>query len=238
MTTVNASKVALSPAFCKGNINITSMNLKNIPFISNCMHKAFYGCTALTSVTNINSNVVDMSSTFTGCNHLASAPTLPPKVKTLAGTMYKDTLNVGGTFANTAITAAPTIVASVTNMLGTFANCTSLVSAGIIPLGVTDMRFCYSGCNHITTAPTIPSSVTDVQNTYAGCTALTGDVMIMSSIITNATNCFAGTSATKNVYIPFTYANNVYTATYNSFIAAGYSTSGSQHGVTLKNLNS
>lgn len=237
MATVNASRVALSPAFCKGNTNITSIDLQNIPFVSNCMHKAFCGCTALTSVTNINGDVVDMSSAFAGCNSLTSVPSIPSKVKTLAGTVYKDTLNVGGTFADTPITAAPTIAASVTNMLGTFTNCRSLVSAGTIPLGVTDMRFCYSNCIHLTTAPIIPASVTNVYHTYYSCTNLTGDIMIMSPNITCANGCFTGTVSNKNVYIPFTYPNNVNTRTYNSFISAGYDNAGTLHGVYLKDLN-
>ena len=236
MTTVNASKVVLSPAFCKDNTNITSMDLSNAAFISNCMYKAFYNCTALNSVTNINSDVVDMSSTFTGCSNLTSVSSLPIRLKTLGGTVYKDTLNVGGAFANTALTAVPIIPSTVTNMLGTFANCTSLVSAGTIPSGVIDMRFCYMNCTNLTTAPTIPSSVSKMSYAFKGCVNLTGDIFIQSSEVKQAYRCFYDTSLTKNVYIPFKYANNVNTNTYNTFINEGYSPSGGLSGVYLKDI--
>lgn len=237
MITVNASSVFLSPAMCKENTNITSIDLKNTPFIGNCMHKAFYNCTALISVTNINSNVVDMSSTFTGCSNLTTVSTIPQKVKTLAGIMYKDTLNIGGAFSGTGIMIAPTIPGAVTNMLGTFSNCQALIDGGTIPSSVTDMRFCYSGCTNLTTIPTIPSSVTSVQSTYAGCTALSGKVFIESYNITDASNCFDGTSLRKYVYIPFKYANNTNSATYNAFIAAGYDIYGTKDGVSLKDIS-
>jgi hypothetical protein len=46
-----------------------------------------------------------------------------------------------------------------------------------------------------------------------------------------------GTTKTKNVYIPFTYENGVNTATYNSFISAGYNENGTNCGVYLKDIN-
>lgn len=237
MATVNASKVVLSPAIFEGNTNITSMDLQNTPFVGDCMYKAFYRASNLTAVTNINENVVDMTACFAGCSKLVSVPAVPPKVKTLAGTIYKDTLNIGGAFSGTKITSAPSVAATVTNMLGTYANCTSLTSAGTIPLGVTDTRYCYAGCTSLAAAPTIPSSVVNVSGMYSGCTALTGNVRIESNIITDATNCFSGTSTTKNVYIPFYSSGTTYSQTYNSFIAAGYKTDGSKEGVYLKDLS-
>ena len=52
----------------------------------------------------------------------------------------------------------------------------------------------------------------------------------------NARNCFNTTSLIKNVYIPFTYENGVNTATYNSFITAGYDEIGTTNGVYLMDI--
>ena len=77
-----------------------------------------------------------------------------------------------------------------------------------------------------------------MSGTFSHCENLTGNIYILSNRITNATDCFNMTSAIKNVYIPFTYSNNVPSATYNSFISAGYNTEGSGiYNVYLKDIN-
>ena len=73
--------------------------------------------------------------------------------------------------------------------------------------------------------------------TFAWCDNLSNDINIESEIITNASNCFEGTSLEKNVYIPFTYANGVNTLTYNAFKDAGYSNDTRKDGVLLIDIN-
>jgi hypothetical protein len=76
--------------------------------------------------------------------------------------------------------------------------------------------------------------------TFSHCENLQGTINVLSNQITNAWYCFYRTSLAKNVYIPFKYSNGVNSATFNSFVTAGYlyanGVSNTQHGVTVYNL--
>jgi hypothetical protein len=76
-----------------------------------------------------------------------------------------------------------------------------------------------------------------MNRTFYQCYNLTSDVVIHSENISDATNCFYGTSLDKNVYIPFTYSNGENTLTYNTFINI-YSTDPSNriNGVLLMDI--
>ena len=128
---------------------------------------------------------------------------------------------------------------SVTNMTNTFAGCKfTAVPISSIPETVVNMTGTFSGCDNLITAPIIPNNVESLELTFSNCTDLTGDINIRSAKISNATNCFSGTTNSKNVYIPFKDSSNNNTTTYNSFIAAGYNTSGTTNGVYLKDNSS
>ena len=140
----------------------------------------FSGCEALTTAPAIPSGVTSMWACFNGCTALTTSPTIPRGVT-----------RVGYCFAGcTSLTTAPTIPSSVTDMQSCFAGCTSLTTARTIPNGVTDMNSCFTGCTSLTTAPTIPSSVTDMSSCFASCTALTTAPTIPSSV-TDMSYCFA-----------------------------------------------
>ena len=140
----------------------------------------FSGCEALTTAPAIPSGVTSMWACFNGCTALTTSPTIPRGVT-----------RVGYCFAGcTSLTTAPTIPSSVTDMQSCFAGCTSLTTAPAIPNGVTDMNSCFTGCTSLTTAPTIPSSVTDMSSCFASCTALTTAPTIPSSV-TDMSYCFA-----------------------------------------------
>jgi hypothetical protein len=113
---------------------------------------------------------------------------------------------------------------NVINMASTFNGCSNLVNAPVIPNSVTDMSQTFYQCSNLVNAPEIPNSVDNMRNTFYRCYNLTGDIIIHSENILNCINCFKVTTLPKNVYIPFTYGNNVNTLTYNSFINAGYTT--------------
>lgn len=139
----------------------------------------------------------------------------------------------------TSLKSAPVIPNSVTDMSHTFAVCTNLTTAPSIPNSVTNMYDTFSHCNALVTAPTIPESVINMLGTFGDCTNLTGNIYIKSENVSNVrsgtiTSIFINTTLTKNVYIPFTYDNGVYTKTYNTFISAGYDTQGTKEGVYLK----
>ena len=140
----------------------------------------FSGCEALTTAPAIPSGVTSMWACFNGCTALTTSPTIPRGVT-----------RVGYCFAGcTSLTTAPTIPSGVTDMQSCFAGCTSLTTAPAIPNGVTDMNSCFTGCTSLTTAPTIPSSVTDMSSCFASCTALTTAPTIPSSV-TDMSYCFA-----------------------------------------------
>ena len=50
--------------------NITSVNLRNIPFTDNSMYQAFHNCTNLYQVEGISDSVSDMSQAFKNCESL------------------------------------------------------------------------------------------------------------------------------------------------------------------------
>ena len=234
MATVNVNSITINSTsgnygygpFYRNN-NITSVDLQYATWTNNSMVNAFAWCNKLTSVTNINSNVTNMSCAFGYCERLTDAPVIPNSVTNMAETfLYCPTLiNV------------PSISNSVINMYYTFSECENLVNVPSIPNSVTDMYATFERCSRLVTAPIIPNSVTSMYYTFYYCTNLSGSIYIYSENVRSAWACFEGTNALlqKNVYIPFKYANNVNTLTYNSFINAGYDTNGS-YGVWLRDI--
>lgn len=129
---------------------------------------------------------------------------------------------------------------NVTSMRHTFYGCRSLLEVPEISESTVNMHQTFYYCQNLLTAPVIPSSVTYMRHAFYYCRNLTGDILIYSDSITNAMNCFTGTSLDKNVYIPFNYANGKSSKTYNSFTTAGYGTDPNNrvNGVCLMDLAS
>lgn len=99
------------------------------------------------------------------------------------------------------------------------------------------MEEAFSGCASLISISNINEDVNNVAMAFYECPSLTGDIVFKNTEITDATNCFWATRLDKNVYIPFTYEDGTHTTTYNSFIAAKYTTDGSYEGVYLKDLS-
>ena len=135
-----------------------------------------------------------------------------------------------------------TIPNGVTNMSYTFRTCYNFNQNIQIPNSVTSMYQTFYWCANLNQNIQIPNSVTDMYATFFSCTNLQGTINVLSNQITNAVSCFSSTSLPKNVYIPFKYSNGVNSATFNSFVSAGYlyanGVSNNQHGVTVYDLNS
>lgn len=130
-----------------------------------------------------------------------------------------------GFINNTTIKHVSGLAATAVSMANCFQGCTNLISVDRIPDSFSAMQSCFSDCTNLVNAPSIPNSVTNMSYAFQNCTNLVGDIYIYSNQIMNAVNCFKGSDLYKTIYIPFTYANNEYTQTYNSFIAAGYNSS-------------
>ena len=90
---------------------------------------------------------------------------------------------------------APVIPASVTNMGGTFWNCTSLTNAPVIPAGVTNMQYAFYFCTSLVNAPVIPDGVTDMAGTFYNCKSLAG-TLICNANPTEYTDALMGTQIT------------------------------------------
>ena len=130
---------------------------------------------------------------------------------------------------------------NVTNMARSFYNCVNLNQNIQIPNSVTNMTSTFLDCYNLNQNIQIPNSVINMARTFDYCNNLQGTINILSDQITNANRCFYDTSLPKNVYIPFKYSNGVNSATFNSFVSAGYltadGTSTGQNGVTIYNYS-
>ena len=183
-TTYGVDTVIYNNCF-NNTASLVSVDLRDVPFVSNSMYDAFYNCRNLISVYNINPNVTNMRSTFYSCFNLNQNIQIP---------------------------------SSVTNMSSTF-----------------------ESCHNFNQNIQIPNSVTNMYWAFSYCLNFSKNVTILSNQITSADNLFYGTTKAKNVYIPFKYSNGVKSATFNSFVTAGYLTaagaSTGQNGVTMHDLN-
>ena len=183
----------------------------------------YCNCYALETIPTIPSGVTNMSYALARVRKMITSPTIPSSVTDITGCFT----------GCTNLTTTPTIPNSITNMYRTFDGCTKLQSVDSLPSSVSDMSMTFNGCSSLTQVVNIPTNVTNTANAFAGCTSLAGNLNILSNKITDASNMFAGTTATKSVYLYFYSSGTTKTQTYNALLAAGYGTSTFQHGVHL-----
>ena len=180
----------------KENKNIKYVDLGYAEFNNNDMSNAFYNCTELKYILNINENVTTMYKTFYRCNNLIKAPTIPNSVTNIEQT-FSTCINLvnapkipnsvsvmEGTFLGcTNLVNAPEIPNSVTIMGNTFRSCTKLVNVPTISNSVTNMYFTFYGCSNLVNAPVIPNSVTKMYYVFSGCSNLVNAPVIPNSVI-------------------------------------------------------
>ena len=159
-----------------------------------------------------------------------SIPTLPPQI---ANTVT----NMRGTFQNCTNLITMPDLSNCTDLKCldyAFCNCLSLVTTTTIPETVTEMCCTFENCTNLVNAPVIPNNVCRIDSLFEGCTNLTGNIYIMSERAnTIYGRSFQNTSLQKNVYFPYTYNNGVYTIAYNTFTNY-YDENGTTDGVYLK----
>ncbi len=222
-------------------------NLTSTPDLSKFsrLDYAFYECINLTTINgNFNPNITSLAQTFYFCTNLTGVvPPIPAGVTNIMQsftgskiTSYSFSQNNSPVYMGYAfINCKDLVTADVNNATDldqTFSGCTSLISCtGTINPGCTNMYGTFTGCTSLTTIPEIPVAITNMEYTFSGCTALHGNIIIRSSEVSNITNIFAGTQATKYVYIPYN------STTYNTFIAAGYDENGTKEGVYLRDIS-
>ena len=176
---INSTYNSYGPLWNRPTIN--SVNLCNVPWSGQSMVNAFYGCTALTFVNNMNSNVTNMSGTFRECQRLINVPAIPNGVTDLSYTYYN--------CAELAV--VPSIPSSVTNMAACFSGVLRMIYPPIIPNSVANVTDCFSRCTSLLSAPTLPDGITSLVNTFRNCVSMTTVDSIPNSV-TNMANSFNG----------------------------------------------
>lgn len=233
------------------NLDYAFRGLQNIRTVTNLpnttisMTNTFNSCKNLVSVT-IPNGVKSLTNTFSGSG-IVNPPTIPNSVINMIYTFWLSSLNtcpqipnsvkyMDGTFSNTNIVESAHLPDSIISADGIYWN-TRINKVYNFPKKIENMDNMFGHCRQMNcTIPEIPESVTNMSQSFLNCLSLSQDVKIFSEEVVNATNCFYGTSLTKNVYIPFTYVNGVNTTTYNTFTSAGYDTTGTTSGVYLKDI--
>ena len=179
-----------------------SVDLNNVPFKNNSMDYAFHNSSNLTTVTNINENVINMNQTFVQCINLENAPTIPNSVTDMGGTFTyclklknidlnncTNLVNMSGTFESCRdLVNAPVIPNSVVDMSGTFLYCHNIIDAPVIPENVTNMANTFFGCENLANISSIPNSVTNMYGTFYDCKNL-----VNIPVIPNSVNDMSGT---------------------------------------------
>ena len=219
------------------NINyLRTINLIYEDWTNNSMDNAFRNCSNLYKVQQINENIVSMVNTFENCVNLVNAPELPNSVENISHifdncvklknvTIPNSVQDMSYAFNNCIdITITPELPNSLTNMSYAFSNCVNIPVMPIIPDTTIDMSGAFYNCSNIKNFQDITIGVTNLYQAFENCVKLEGNLKIYSSTITNAYNCFDGTTLDKNIFIQFKYANYEDTDTYKSFINAGYGT--------------
>lgn len=229
-------------------------NLLTTPIIPDSvinMSRAFNGCSNISIPVAIPNSVTDISHAFENASSMTAIPAIPDSVTNTvyafngcssATNCYSNYMNnvtdVTGTFQGTGLDTVTMNFPNATNSVNTFAQSTALRIATINAPKTTNTVNMFSGCVNLASATVIVPNTTNTYGMYNNCTSLTGNIFFNSANISNATNCFAGTSLTKTVYIPYEINDSgVATQTYNSFIAAGYGAEDYLHGVHLKDIN-
>lgn len=213
------------------NQNITSVGLNNVPWVNNNMAYGFFNCSNLIYISDINPYVNTIAVTFQNCYNFNQPIQVPNSVTNMYSTFYRcNNFNAPVFLGN-----------SVETLFQTFSHCTNFNQPIQIPNSVTVMSSTFYDCQSFNQNVQIPNSVVTMPQAFFNCKALTGTISIFSENIDSVSSCFKDTSLPKDVYIPYNYANNERTVTFNSFVTAGYlDSSGAStgiNGVTMHDLN-
>lgn len=137
--------------------------------------------------------VVDMSSTFSGCENLIAIPEIPKTITDMSNTFQSCT---SLTNVNDLV-----IPEGVTNMNATFSRCYALTDASglIIPDTVTNMHAMFYGCKALTKAPELSKGAIDVGYAFFECRALITPPSRIPSSVENMEEMFLCCMAMQTV---------------------------------------
>ena len=190
--------------------------VNNIPNSVTNMAGCFLSAYELEYVSNLPSNLETADNIFTNCSVMTSFPSFPNngRIKNLTGAFQSckaltqapaipdSVTNMATTFYEcTSLITAPNIPNSVTNMVATFQGCTSLTQAPVIPEGVTNMNSCFTWCTSLIKAPNIPNTCTDIKELCLQCTSMEGDFTFPLDTVTGShNNCLGGTKISNIIW--------------------------------------
>ena len=190
--------------------------VNNIPNSVTNMAGCFLSAYELEYVSNLPSNLETADNIFTNCSVMTSFPSFPNngRIKNLTGAFQSckaltqapaipnSVTNMATTFYEcTSLITAPNIPNSVTNMVATFQGCTSLTQAPVIPEGVTNMNNCFTWCTSLIKAPNIPSTCTNIKELCLQCTSMEGDFTFPLDTVTGShNNCLGGTKISNIIW--------------------------------------
>ena len=249
----------MSDAFVGTNItNVTYVKNDGTPYIPDPTDTSTppynasgsYSNTPIITTPNLPGSTDDLSWAFEDCFYLENTSMLPQGAVNMQGTFYncynlKEYKNIASNkiedvsmcFYNCTNLVLPgSINDNATNMYRTYYNCVNMQFIPNIPNCAVNMQETYYNCQTITSVPNVPGNVVNMEGTFDGCVNVVGDINIISEVITNVYNCFNNTTAQKNIYIPYYYENGELSATYNSFLEAGYISETPINGVSVYDM--
>lgn len=137
-------------------VNLESFS--DIPYGVTDMTAAFFGCEKLTCCGKIPDSVAVMHYTFTGCKSLVNPPELPKSLKDMCLPMRKNTIvhvpayALGLTFSGcTSLVSTPSFenCPNIHSLVGTFVDCTALVTIQNIPDNIDYFFNTFNNCENV-----------------------------------------------------------------------------------------
>lgn len=151
---------------------ITSVDLRNVPFVDGDMQSAFEQAYNLTNIYNMNNNITDLTATFDRCYSLNQNIRIPSSITSL-----NDTFNMCSSFNQNI-----QIPSSVVHMFHTFDKCVNLNQNIQIPNSVTDMQYTFANCTNLDQNVQISDGVVLMQSTFRNCASLNQNIQIPNSV--------------------------------------------------------
>ena len=181
----------------------------------------FFGCTALTYVSNgylkTTSSATSAQSMLRGCSSLTTVPLFDLSKVTITLAMLRDCTSLTSVplfnlarvtdasymFHNcTSLTTVPLFnLSSATTTLSMFFNCTSLTTVPLFNLtSAINSSYMFYTCTSLTTVPLFDlANVTDTSDMFFGCTSLTTVPLLDLSKVTNTLEMFRGCTSLTTV---------------------------------------
>lgn len=175
-----------------------------IPVSVKGINNTFMGCSSLTTAPKIPDGLISMSSAFAGCSSLKTyVGSTDPDGDFSNYNIPSDVSGMSGTFANCSlITNAPVLPENIQDLRSTFTNCTSLIKMPEIPKKVKLLGYTFYNCTSLKEISTISNSVEYMDGTFYGCTSLTAAPVIPDSVINMKHTFYNCTSLTVAPTIP------------------------------------